>query len=121
MAGKDAYYFSHDSNARNDQRLLAVRIKHGMRGYGIYFGMIEILRESAGYQMLNDWSTIAYDLREDVKIIEDVAKNFNLFVIKGKIFYSKSLKERMKELDEKRITRSIAGRKGGLASSSKRQ
>ena len=42
---KDAYYFSHDSNARNDQRLIKIRMKYGMEGYGIYFGIIEILRE----------------------------------------------------------------------------
>ena len=29
---KDAYYFSHDSNARNDQRLMKVRLKHGPEG-----------------------------------------------------------------------------------------
>lgn len=28
-------YFSHDSNARNSDKLLAVRIKHGAEGYGI--------------------------------------------------------------------------------------
>ena len=117
---KDAYYFSHDANARNDQRLLAIRIKYGMRGYGIYFGIIEILRESAGYQMINDCSTLAYDLREDVETITDVVKNFGLFDFKDKLFFSKSLKNRMKEMDENRIKRSIAGRKGGLASASKR-
>ena len=46
---KDAYYFPHDSNARNDKRLIKVRMKYGMQGYGIYFGIIEILREQNDY------------------------------------------------------------------------
>ena len=48
---KDAYYFSHDSNARNDQRLVKIRMKYGMEGYGIYFGIIEILREQRDYYL----------------------------------------------------------------------
>ena len=48
---KDAYYFPHDSNARNDQRLMKVRMKYGMKGYGIYFGIIEILREQCEYTL----------------------------------------------------------------------
>ena len=30
-------YFPHDSNARNDERLVNVRMKHGPAGYGVYF------------------------------------------------------------------------------------
>lgn len=118
---KDAYYFSHDSNARNDQKILAVRMKYGIRGYGIYFGIIEMLRESKEYELLNDWSTIAYDLREPQSDIEEIVKNFDLFIITEDRFYSESLKRRMLELDERRAKRSEAGRIGGLASASKRQ
>ena len=118
---KDAYYFSHDANARNDQRLLAVRMKYGMKGYGIYFGIIEKLRESSGYELPNDCSTIAYDLQEPADIIEDIVKNYGLFEFRDQVFYSPSLKERMKDLDDKRAKRVQAGHIGGLASASKRQ
>ena len=79
---KDAYYFSHDSNARNDQRLMKVRMKYGMEGYGIYFGIIEILREQAEYTLaFDDLESISFDLRVDLEKIEDIVSNYNLFVM----------------------------------------
>ena len=80
---KDAYYFSHDSNARNDQRLMKVRMKYGMEGYGIYFGIIELLRETEDYTLtFNDLESISFDLRTDLDKVEDIITNYNLFVIK---------------------------------------
>ena len=77
---KDAYYFSHDSNARNDQRLIKLRMKYGMEGYGIYFGIIEILREQEDYILFeSDVDGIAYDLRIEPKQLEDIIHNYNLF------------------------------------------
>lgn len=40
-----ASYFSHDCNARNDPKILELRMKHGMAGYGIYFSILEKLME----------------------------------------------------------------------------
>jgi len=116
---KDAYYFSHDSNARNDQRLMKVRMQYGMEGYGVYFGIIEILREQAEYTLtFDDLESISFDLRVDLEKVEDIVSNYNLFVIEGmSMFYSKSLKRRLECLDEKREKRAKAGRKGGIASS----
>ena len=120
---KDAYYFSHDSNARNDQRLLKIRMKYGMEGYGIYFGIIEILREQKDYTLaFDDLQGIAFDLRIDLEKVEDVVSNYNLFVIEGmSMFYSRSLKQRMECMDEKKQKRINAGRKGGLASAKVKQ
>ncbi len=38
-----AHYFSHDSNARNDQKIMILRTEFGWEGYGIYFAMLEIM------------------------------------------------------------------------------
>ena len=116
---KDAYYFPHDSNARNDQRLMKVRMKYGMEGYGIYFAIIEILREQADYTLsFNDLESVSFDLRVKKDVIEDIVTNYNLFVIEGhSMFYSKSLKKRLECMDEKKRKRVAAGRKGGKASS----
>ena len=116
---KDAYYFSHDSNARNDQRLIKIRMKYGMEGYGVYFGIIEILREKADYYLYkNEITTIAFDLRVDESVIEDIIYNYSLFIIDGKeyppeTFYSRSLTRRMEKLDLIKQKRAEAGRKGG--------
>ena len=118
---KDAYYFSHDSNARNDQRLMKVRMKYGMEGYGVYFGIIEILREQKDYTLtFDDIDSISFDLRVDKEKIEDIVENYDLFEIKGHtMFYSKSLKRRMLALDEKRQKLASAGKKGGLSKARK--
>ena len=113
---KDAFYFSHDSNARNDQRLLKIRMKHGMEGYGIYFAIVEVLREQKDYVLtLPDIPCIAYDLRVEIALIEEIVFNYDLFEVDDDKFYSRSLKRRMERLDDKRKIRSDAGRKGGKA------
>ena len=73
---KDAYYFSHDSNARNDQRLIKIRMKYGMEGYGVYFGIIEILREQENYALWkSDIESISFDLRTNIETVEDIIYN----------------------------------------------
>ena len=119
---KDAYYFPHDSNARNDQRLLGVRMKYGMEGYGIYFGIIEILREQSDYKLGScQFESIAYDLRVDVKKVEDIVMGeFVLFEWDSEYseFWSKSLKRRMEKLDLIKQKRAEAGRVGGKSKAS---
>ena len=111
---KDAYYFSHDANARNDQKLMMVRIKYGMKGHGIYFGILEMLRETSGYQLPCNFIAIAYDLREQASEIEDIIINYDLFKFNQdrSIFYSESLKRRLEHYNEVCASRSVSGRKG---------
>lgn len=45
---KSTFYFDHDYNARNDQKVLTLRSEYGWHGYGIFFGIIESLCESDG-------------------------------------------------------------------------
>ena len=120
---KDAYYFSHDSNARNDQRIMKIRMKYGMEGYGIYFGLIEILREQEDYTLtFDDLESISFDLRVDIEKIEEIVSNYNLFVIEGmSSFYSKSLTRRMERMEVIREKRSIAGKISGIARSRDKQ
>ena len=116
---KDAYYFPHDSNARNDQRLMKIRMDYGITGYGVYFGIIEILREQTGYYLnRGDIDGIAFDLRVEKDVVDDIIKSYDLFEIDGDIWYSRSLKRRMERLDERRQKLSKAGRKGGLSKAS---
>jgi len=109
---KDTYYFPHDCNARNDNRIIAVRMKHGALGYGVYFMIIEKLRESADYKCVKDYNVIAFDLRVDTQIVKSVVEDFGLFAFAddGKCFYSESLTRRMAHLEEKREDRSESAR-----------
>lgn len=59
---KDAYFFSHDCNARNDPKILALRSVYGAEGYGVYFMLVEILREQPEYRLSVNkyiWNTLA--------------------------------------------------------------
>ena len=72
---KDAYYFSHDSNARNDQRIMKLRMKYGPEGYGIYFMIIEILRDIENYTLhLSNVDSICFDIRAKEEIVFDILK-----------------------------------------------
>jgi len=112
---KDSYYFSHDSNARSDERILAVRAKYGAKGYGIYFMIIEMLREANAQRLLKHYSSIAYGLHEQTEDVQDIVENFNLFEIDGDYFFSPSLKKRMIKKEEINEKRRQAGKRGGEA------
>ena len=107
-------YFSHDSNARNSDKLMKVRMGLGAEGYGIFFMLIERLREEEDYKSTVDYTTLAFDLRVDPKKVKQVVENYDLFKITedGKYFYSDSFNERMEMMDAKRKKRAEAGKKG---------
>ena len=112
---KSTNYFSHDSNARNDEKLVRLRMKQGAAGYGVYFMILERLREEADYMSAKDYNMIAFDLRVDAAIVKSVVEDFGLFSFTddGKCFYSESFTRRMRVMVEARSRRSVAGRKGG--------
>lgn len=96
-------YFSHDSNARNSDKLIKVRMDLGAEGYGIYFMILERLREEDNYKSKKDYKMIAFDLRVEVEKVEQVINNYDLFVIEDDVFYSNSFLERMTIKDSKRL------------------
>lgn len=107
-------YFPHDSNARNSDKLIRLRMKHKAAGYGVFFMILERLREEPNYMSVKDYNMIAFDLREDASLIKSVIEDFGLFVFTedGKYFYSESFKQRMGFKDEKSRKRSEAGKLG---------
>ena len=103
-------YFSHDSNARNSDKLIKVRMGLGAEGYGIFFMLIERLREEEGYKSTIDYNILAFDLKVDPEKIKQVVENYDLFKFTedGKYFYSDSFNERMEMMDvraQKRISK----------------
>mgnify|MGYP000509989054 CR=1 FL=1 len=112
---KDAYYFSHDANAQNDPNIVKLLFKHGWSGYGLYWAIIEKLRNEPEYIMDTDYDMIAYALRTNSDLIESIIGDFNLFVIEKECFYSPSLKRRMGRLDEIKEKRVYAGKMSGIS------
>lgn len=111
---KKQSYFSHDSNARNSEKLIRLRMRHKAAGYGIFFMILERLREEPNYMSVKDYNVIAFDLREDASLVKSVVEDFGLFVFTedGKYFYSESFSRRMGIKDEEKTRRSEAGKKG---------
>ncbi len=114
---KDSYYFPHDSNARNDPKLKAVKKKYGIEGYGRYWVVIEMLRESSKYKLeYNDeciWNALAEEMKVDEKevkqFIDDCIKIYKLFILdQNGYFYSEALLTRMVKLDTIRDKRKHA-------------
>lgn len=110
-------YFSHDSNARNSDKLMKVRMGLGAEGYGIFFMLIERLREEEGYKSTIDYDTLAFDLRVEPEKVKQVVENYDLFKFTedGKYFYSDSFNERMEMMDKRAQQRISKAKKAAEA------
>ena len=108
---KDAYYFSHDANARHDPKIIKLINKYGMKGYGWYWVIVEMLREQQNYKLNlhDDLESIAIETRTKSRVIsvfiDDCIKIFKLFKKEHRYFYSQTLVKRMKIMEEKREKR----------------
>jgi len=92
---KRTFYFSHDYNARNDEKIIKLISKEGWEGYGIYWAIIEKLYEAEGF-LEEDYNCIAFDLRTDYDRITTITKDYNLFEVVNKKISSKSVLVRLR-------------------------
>lgn len=112
---KDAFWFHHDSNARTDDKVVRLRRLSGLEGVGLYWCVIECLREASGYQLPeHSIADLCFDLRCDKKVF-DFLFECDLLKLDNECFYSPSLTRRMKNYDQVCKKRSKAGRLGGKA------
>lgn len=95
-----SYYFSHDYNTRQDIKIKKLLVKHGMIGYGCFWSIIEDLYNNANALPL-DYESISYDLRVSENVIDSIINDFDLFMIEGNEFGSKSVEKRLEERNEK--------------------
>lgn len=106
MAEKDAYYFSHDANARHDPKISDMRSIYGMQGYGWYWVIVEMMREQADYKLkLCKANAMAMQMQCDNdtanNFINECINDFELFDSDGEYFWSNSLLRRMSQKEEK--------------------
>jgi hypothetical protein len=99
---KDTFYFSHDYNSRNDEKIKFLLRKHGITGYGLFWAIIEDLYNNAN-ALRTDYEGIAYDFRIECEIVKSVINDFDLFVFDGDTFGSLSVQKRLDERDSKSI------------------
>lgn len=108
---KEAYYFSHDYGARNDPKLQKVLMKLGQEGKGVYWDLIEILFEEGGKLLLSECESYAFALRVDLKVIQSLINDFELFKKDNIYFWSNSVLKRLEIRENKSIKASENARK----------
>jgi hypothetical protein len=115
---KEAYYFSHDANAHNDPKILSMICDYGMTGYGMFWVVIENLREQDEYKLMqnnNTWKALAMQMQckpEEVKeFVEKCVYEYALLMNDDTCFYSQSLINRMNKYQDIKEKRSEASRK----------
>lgn len=116
MAEKDARWFKHDNNAFDDPKILDLRMEHGLEGYGIFWALIEFLRNDAEYKAEKNYKRLAFKIGCNPDSVQSIVEDFDLFEISedGTYFYSKRLREDMGAKDDKKTKLSIQGIKGNL-------
>lgn len=112
-------YFSHDSNARDDEKILAMRIDLGWEAYGLYWALIEMLRDASDYMLKANFKVLAFSLHTTPDLLQQIICNYGLFSFTedGDSFFSHSLTKRMeeKEIVSKKRRASAGNRWGKTA------
>ena len=112
---RDAFWFPHDSNAKDDPKISSVIDQLGLEGYGIYWIFVETLRDQPGYRYpLALIPVLARKYNSTAEKCRVVVGNYGLFVIdEGEFFLSPSLCRRMGKWDEKCELQRLKGLKSG--------
>ena len=97
---KETFYFPHDYNAMQDEKIKMLIRKHGMEGYGIFWAIVEMLYNNAN-ALRTDYEGIAFDVRTNCEKIESIVNDFDLFIVDGDTFGSMSIERRLNERKEK--------------------
>jgi hypothetical protein len=115
---KDAFYFPHFANARNDEKIIKLRRVFGMEGYGIYFAILEALREKEGFRLpIASLEDFAYDWHISKEKVYSIVADFDLFIIEESLFFSPKLIEFLQPYLEGKEKKRIGGIKGNLIKS----
>lgn len=111
MSIKETCYFSHDANAKDDFKIMLLIEELGLEGYGIFWVLIETLREQQNYKYpLKLLSVLARKYNTTLAKLEVVVRNYHLFEIEDEcFFFSRSLNRRMEVMHKAIEQRKIAG------------
>jgi uncharacterized phage protein (TIGR02220 family) len=121
---KNTYYFSHDTNASRDEKILFMRVDYGWEGYGWYWAIVETMAEANNYKLKfkngnpNRVAIAGLSLCHNIpieeleKFIDDCINKYGLFDTDEEYFWSKTLLKRLSIRDEKSNKLRDAGIKG---------
>lgn len=106
-------YFPHDFNARNDVRIVRLRMELGNKGVGVYWSIVEMLYEAGGKMKIADLNTVAFAINEEQAIVQKVVQQYDLFKFDDKFFWNDTITERLKAIKKITASRSAAGKASG--------
>lgn len=109
-------FFSHDENALSDPKIMSMMSVYGFEGYGRFWALVELLRREDSYKInmtkKTFYHSIAHYLRSDIEqtkeFLNDCIFEFELFQSDGESFWSESLNNRMKMMEQKTEARTNA-------------
>ena len=138
---KDVYYFSHDVNASNDPKIVAMESEFGVISYAWWWKLIEKLASSEDYRLpfkkytfialdkelgiLNENEHTFFCSNKSFSFVNSLICDFELLECDDEYFWSPSLIRRQEErrikFEKKQEQRRLAGIKSGEARRKKEQ
>lgn len=114
-------YFIHPSNLQKMDAVLKMRMSEGSSGYGIFMMLLELLRDSDGYQTAYDPNVLAWALHEsDITKLQNVCEKYGLFQItEDKQICCPWLTSVMAQHEEKKKKLSEAGKRSAASRAAK--
>lgn len=132
---KDVYYFSHDVNASNDPKIVAMESEFGVISYAWWWKLIEKLASSEDYRLpfkkytfialdkelgsLNENEHTFFCSNKSFLFVNSLIYDFELLECDDEYFWSPSLirrqEERRSKFEKKQEQRRLAGIKSGEA------
>ena len=110
---KEAFYFPHFCNARHDRKIRRLRKELGVEGYGIYFMLLEILREQQDLMYpMEDMDLLAEEFGVSEAKVRVVICNYQLFEVdEAEKFFSPKMLVYLEPYFRMKEQRKIAGQK----------
>lgn len=110
-------YIPHPTNARVSSAVMEMLAEEGACGYGIYWMLLEVLRDAPSYSIPYKPKSLAYSLHlVDVAQLERICNSYGLFELDTLGNLSCPwLSSQMEDYDEKKKKLQEAGRRGAQA------
>jgi hypothetical protein len=110
---KEAFYFPHFCNARHDRKIRRLRKELGVEGYGIYFMLLEILREQQDMMYpLEDIDLLAEEFGVSEAKVRTTICNYQLFEVdESEKFFSPKMLVYLEPYFRMKEQRKVAGQK----------
>ena len=110
-------YFSHDNSSHDDPKIIDLFMKHGSKGYGIYWLLLEFMAQDPKCRIDQKYlEHIAFRFHEEIKDIKSIVN----FCIEEDLFkkeennyiFSKRLRKSKERVINERVRKSKGGVKG---------